>query len=98
MNQKNVENKIDFLKSEEHSLKVNFVSKEIFQIMNYILICKNTDIFVKLEEKLNDDYPRLREYDINFEINGRKLKRFKTLDENNLKNDDIINLILIENI
>ena len=75
---------------------VNFVSMGFQDINNYSLVCKNTDIFVKLEEKLNNDYPQLKDKETYFIVNGNRIKRFKTLDENNIKSNDVINLFLID--
>ena len=63
-------------------------------ISNYSLPCRNTDIFVRLEEKLNNDFPKLKDQEAIFLVNGRKIKRFKTLDENKIKSNDIINVFV----
>ena len=65
-------------------------------IGHYSLACRKTDLFVRLEEKLINDFPELRENDLYFEVNVRRIKRYKTLEENNIKNNDIINLFLID--
>ena len=77
-------------------MTVNFVSMGIQDVLNYSLPCKNTDLFVRLEEKLNNDFPQLKEHEIYFEVKTKRIKRFKTLDENKIKSNDIINLFLIE--
>ena len=87
---------ITSLKPGEKILAVNFVSMGFQDIGHYCLPCKNTDLFVKLEEKLNNDYPQLKDKETYFLVNGRRIKRFKTLDENKIKSNDIINLFLIE--
>ena len=51
---------------------------------------------MRLEEKLINDFPVLRENDLYYEVNERRIKRYKTLEENNIKNNDIINLFLID--
>ena len=51
---------------------------------------------MRLEEKLNSNFPQLKEHETFFEVNGRRIKRFKTLDENNIKNNDIINVFIID--
>ena len=84
------------VKPGEKILAVNFVSMGFQDIGHYCLPCKNTDLFVKLEEKLNNDYPQLKDKETYFLVNGRRIKRFKTLDENKIKSNDIINLFLIE--
>jgi hypothetical protein len=65
-------------------------------IQNYAMTCKNTDLFVTLEEKLYNDYPKYKDYDTFFQVNTRKIKRFKTIEENNIKNNDIISIFIIE--
>ena len=66
-------------------------------IGHYSLVCKNTDLFVRLEEKLNNDYPELlKDKETYFIVNTRRIKRFKTLDENQIKGNDIINVFLYD--
>ena len=58
--------------------------------------CKKKDIFIKIEEKFYDKYPEYKEYNINFKVNGRSIKRFKTIEENNIKNLDVIFLEILK--
>ena len=46
--------------------------------------------------KLKHDYTQLKDKETYFMVNGRRIKRFKTLDENKIKNNDIINIFLME--
>ena len=80
----------------EKIFSVNFVSMGFQDIVNYSIVCKNTDLFVRLEEKLNNDYPQLKDKETYFLVNGRRIKRFKTIEENQIKGNDIINLFLID--
>ena len=80
----------------EKIFAVNFVSMGFQDIINYSLVCKNTDLFVRLEEKLNNDYTQLKDKETYFMVNERRIKRFKTLDENQIKSNDVINLFLID--
>lgn len=75
---------------------VNFVSIEKADITNYGLPCIDTDLFIKLEEKLYEDFPMYKNYETYFEFCGRRIKRFKTLAQNGIKNNDIINVFVIE--
>ena len=52
--------------------------------------CKDTDIFVRIEEKLYNQYPEYKEYNTYFTVNGCILKRFKSIKENGIKNFDKI--------
>ena len=65
-------------------------------IVSYGLACKNTNLFVRLEEILNNEFPDLKKHDTYFEVNTRRIKRFQTLEENGIKNNDIINIFLID--
>jgi len=58
------------------------------------VICKNTEKFSELEEKLYNDYPEYSNFDNYFLINGNRVNKKKTLDENKIKNGDIIILII----
>ena len=89
-------NSITLIKPGENILVVKFICKNIQAIDNYCLACKNVNLFVRLEEKLNGNFPQLKEHETYFEVNGRRIKRFKTLDENNIKNNDIINVFIID--
>ena len=90
-------NYITSLKPGKKILAVNFVSNGFQGIMNYCLPCKNTDLFVRLEEKLNNDYPDLlKDKETYFIVNTRRIKRFRTLDENQIKGNDVINVFLYD--
>ncbi len=89
-------NTINILKPGEKIMTINFVSQGNQFVSNYNIICKNTDLFVRLEEKLNNDFPQLKDYQTVFEVNTRKIKRYKTLDENNIKTNDVINVFTFD--
>ena len=65
-------------------------------ICNWAMPCKNTNLFVRLEEILNNKFPDLKKHDIYFEVNTRRIKRFQTLEENGIENNDMINIFLID--
>ena len=65
-------------------------------IVNYALACKKTNLFVRLEEILNNEFPDLKKHDTYFEVNTRRIKRFQTLEENGIENNDMINIFLID--
>ena len=85
------------IKPGERIITVNFISMGTQDIMNYSLICKNTELFVRLEERLYEDFPQFKNYETFFEVNTRRIKRFKTLDENNIKSKDLINIFIVDN-
>ena len=54
-------------------------------IKEFSLSCLPTDTFAEVEEKLYKNFPRLRENDNFFLSNAKKIIRFKTILENNIK-------------
>ena len=89
-------NKITSIKPGEEIISVNFVSMGNNDIGHYSLICKNTDLFVRLEERLYEDFPEFKNYETYFEVNTKRIKRFKTIDENKIKSKDIITVFRVE--
>ena len=87
---------ISSLKSNDKIIGVNFVSMGINDIGHYSLVCKTRDLFVNLEERLYNDFPHFKNYETYFEVNGKRIKRFQTLEQNKIKNNDIINIFIIE--
>jgi len=83
---------ITSIKPGEKIISINFVSTDKM-IINYSRPCKTTDLFVNLEEKLNEDFPQLKDKNYYMANNGQIIKRFKTVDENNIKDNDIISII-----
>jgi DNA repair exonuclease SbcCD ATPase subunit len=83
-------------KGYEKVIAVVFKSIGNEDINNYILKSKNTIKFVRLEEKLYNDYPKYKDYEILFKVNTRPINRFKSLEENNIKNGDTISLFLVD--
>ena len=88
--------KITSINPGEEIMCINFVSMGNQDINNYGLVCKNTDLFVRTEERLYEDFPQFKKYETYFEVNGKRIKRFQTLSENNIKDKNVINLFIIE--
>ena len=85
------------IKPGEKILAINFVSMGSNDINNYNQICKNTELFVRVEERLYKDFPQFKEHETYFEVNAKRIKRFKSLKDNNIKNNDVINMFIIDN-
>ena len=60
------------------------------KIQYYNRAYKDTEIFSRVEEKLYNEYPEFKDKDTYLMVRGNKIKRFKTLKENNIKNGDVI--------
>ena len=60
------------------------------KIQNYIRAYKDTEILARIEEELYNEYPEFKEKETYLMIRANKIKRFKSLKENNIRNGDII--------
>ena len=76
------------LSEGEKLLSVIFISTN--QKVYYSVICKNTDKFSKIENMLYDEYPEYSESENHFLVNGNEVNKFKSLEFNKIKNNDII--------
>ena len=63
------------LSENEKLMTVIFNSKD--EEIHYSLICKNTDIFNRLENSLYNVYPELTESENYFTSNGIRVNKFK---------------------
>ena len=84
----NDKNKIARIKSKEEIIAIFFTSirEDIFRPIS----CKKTDTFEKIEKKIFNEYPEYKDYNTFLTVNGNKIKRFKTLEENGIKDGNII--------
>ena len=57
------------------------------------IIIKNTEVFTKVEQILYKKYPNL-EVEYYFLVNGNKINRYETLEENKIKDNDILTLVM----
>ena len=72
-------------------ISIKFISTDQM-INNYTIIAKNDDKFSKIEDILYEQYPNYKESDNYFILKGNKIKRNKTLEDNNINDNDIIML------
>ena len=79
--------------SNQVYMAVNFVSTDQ-KIQNYCQVCKNTDSFEKLKVKLYKDFPHLNKNNVLFQVNARNIDTSKSLEENKIKNNDVINVFV----
>ena len=76
------------LKSGEKLMPIIFVSVD--QKIHYAFICKNTDKFNSIENLLYEVYPEYQETENYFTVNGIKIIKSKTMEQNNIKPSSII--------
>ena len=79
--------------SSEESMTIKFSSSDE-KIKDYEIKCKESDTFVDIEKKIYKNYPQYKDEEPTFKLNGKKIKRFKTIKENEIKDNDVINIIL----
>ena len=86
--------KLGFDLDRSDKLMIVIVSSIDQQIINHPFICKNTLQFCALENIIYNEYPQLRENSNSncFLAKGNIINRFKTMDENNIENMDILTL------
>ena len=82
-------------KEGEKIISVNFISMNCSDISYYSLVCKESDLFLNLEERLYRDFPKFRDKAF-FMCNTKQIDRNKTLSENNIKSNSLINVFIIE--
>ena len=73
---------------------INFNSED--GRMRYAMQCLKTETFAQVEEKLYDKYREYKNTNNKFISNGRNILRFKTVEENNIRNGDTVQFQVIE--
>ena len=74
--------------TNERLIEIKFCSTD--KVINYLIICKDTDNFLKLKEKLYLEYPLLKNNFNCFLINGNIINESENLIKNGIKNGDSI--------
>ena len=82
------------IKSDETIISVIFNSLD--ENILYSIICKNTDNFKEIEKKFYKKYPEYKNTKNCFISNGRAIDAAKNLNENKIKNSDIITFKLLK--
>ena len=99
-------NKILELENEINKLKVYFISPgeklitikfiSVDQTINFSTYAKINDNFSKIENILYNNYPNYKETENYFLANGNIINKYKTLEENKIKNNDVLTLNKID--
>ena len=95
-----LKNKLKIKKEELNKIKSNnMVDKgQIFSI-NFMSVshdkifpisCSSNDTIVKFEELFYNEYPEYKDHNTYLTVNGRSVKRFKTIEENGIKQGNAI--------
>ena len=83
------------LNEGEKLMTVIFTSTKQDNLRSFI--CKNTDKFSRLENLLYEieEYKEYKKVENYFLVHGKKINRYETLEENRIKNSDLITLVKI---
>jgi len=76
--------------SNEKLISIKFISTN--QDINYTVISKNSDDFSKIEKILYDTYPKYKDSENYFLANGIIINKDRTLEENKIRNNDILTI------
>ena len=91
-----LENELNIYKSYCLSPGEKLISVKIIsidqKIDNFTIIAKNTDKISKIEDLLYEKYPNYKYSENYFIANGKKINRNITLEDNKIKNNDILTL------
>ena len=87
-----LKNKLNAYNIDKNDNKFGFPIK--FQAINnefdLPMICNENESISRLEEELYNQYPKYKDLDTYLLCNGKILKRFRTVKENNIKKYDTI--------
>jgi len=81
---------LDELNEDEKILNINFITGD--QNIYYSIICKNTDKMNKIIKRFYLKYPEYKNFSNKFIFKGKEINIKKTLEENNINNNDIITI------
>jgi len=92
---KELENEIEKYKNYcllpgEKLITIKFISTD--QSINFNTFAKKNDHFAKLEFSLYEHYPQYKDTETFFLVNGIKVNKHRTLEENKIKDNDILTL------
>jgi len=76
--------------SNEKLISIKFFS--IYQDIDFPVITKNIDHFTKIEKILYKKYPKYKNSENYFLVNGSIINKNRTLEENKIKNNDVLTL------
>ena len=76
--------------SGEKIMSIVFISFD--ESIVFPILCKNTDIFSFVEKKFYEKYSEYKNLDNYFLLNGKRIDKNISLDENKINNNDIITI------
>ena len=79
-----------FLSPREKLITINVIS--IDRTIKFNTFAKKTDNFSKLEYSLYEYYPQYKDTENYFIVNGKKVNKHKTIEDNKINDNDILTL------
>ena len=76
----------------DEMMSINFISTD--SNLHYSLPCIKSDIFAHIEEKLYKQFPKYKETNNTFLVNGTTVLRFKTIGENKIEKGLPVTLVV----
>ena len=70
-------------------MHLNITSTE-FNIQNFSIICKNSDVFNQIENKVYEKFNELKDIITYFIFDGKQIDKYKTITENRIKGNGVI--------
>ena len=81
---------LDELNEDEKILNVNLITED--ESIYYSITCKNTDKMNKIIKMFYLKYPEYKNFSNKFTFKGKEIKKTKTLEENNISDNDNITI------
>ena len=99
----NKEKEIFILKNKSYN-NLSYVGGKSFAIsfestdfrLRYPIVCRNNTTIARLEEEVYNEFPEYKECNTYLTCNGIILKRFKTIEENKIKQGNTIIVNMLE--
>ena len=88
----------NFKDEDEDDNIISVIFKTMDQKIQYSVPCRKTDFFSKIDKKLYKEYPEYKEKNRYFLVNGNQIDVNKTIEENNIKNSDVIIMNIVDDI
>ena len=95
-----LKNELNIKKEELNKIKSNnVIDKGQIMSINFMSVshdkifpvsCSNNDILVNLEQLFYNEYPEYKDHNTYLTVNGKSVKRFKTIGENGIKQGNAI--------
>ena len=82
------------LLEDEKLMSIILTSRD--EKINYSMICKSKDKFNIIENKFYEEFPEYIETENHFMLRGKKINKYKTLEDNKINNNDIIHINIIK--